>query len=95
MSEDTKADELPSDPAALEAEIVRRREHLAATVDELVHRAKPQTLARESLSGLQSGARAAVLTPEGRPRTTRIAAVAAALVAFVALVLAARRRTGR
>ncbi|MFN8077635.1 MAG: DUF3618 domain-containing protein [Kineosporiaceae bacterium] len=97
MSEDTDARpvELPGDPDSLEAEIDRRRRHLAATVDELVARAKPQALAREGAAELSSGLRSAVFTPEGTLRAVRLGAVVAAVVTLVALVLTARRRTGR
>lgn len=93
MGEDTQ--ELPGDPDLLEAEIARRRERLAATIDELAARAKPQAIAHDAVAGAKATLTSVVRTPAGGLRITRIAAVAAALGALLALALAARQRRSR
>ena len=83
------------DPAAIEAEIARRREHLAATVDELVERANPRALAQRGVEDARGRLQAAVFTPTGELRTERVAAVAAAVAVLVLLrTLVRRRRKG-
>ena len=83
---------MPTDPAAIEAEIEVRRAHLAATVDELVVRAHPKQIARRGAQDAMARFRAATRTPDGQLRTERIAAVAAAALALVVLVRWNRRR---
>lgn len=83
---------LPTDPAELEREIEARRAHLAATVDELVHRAQPKEIARRAKEDAATKFRAATTTPDGQLRTERIAAVAAAVLAFVVFAVWNRRR---
>ena len=85
-------DPLPDDPAALERLIDERRRRLAGTVDELVVRAHPKEIARRGAESAQQRARDAVLTPDGRPRAERIAAIAAAVLAVLGLMLLSRRR---
>lgn len=80
------------DPAAIEAEIARRREHLAATVDELVERANPRALASRGVEDARGRLRAAVFTPTGELRTERVAAVAAAVAVLVLLRTLVRHR---
>ena len=83
------------DPAAIEAEIARRREHLAATVDELVERANPRALAQRGVEDARGRLRAAAFTPSGELRVERVAAVAAAVAVLVLLrTLVRRRRKG-
>ncbi len=86
---------LPSDPAALEALIARRREDLAATIDELVVRAHPKEIAKRSAADARSRVQSFALTPQGQPRVERLAAVAAALLALMTLFGLARRRDRR
>lgn len=83
------------DPATIEAEIVRRREHLAATVDELLVRVQPRNLARQGVDDAKGRLRAATLTDQGELRAERVGAVAAALAVFVVLSLLLRRRGRR
>ena len=80
------------DPAAIEAEIARRREHLAATVAELVERARPRALAERGVQDARARFQAAVYTPAGDLRTERVAAVAAAVAVLVLLRTLVRRR---
>ena len=87
-----RADPLPSDPAALEALIARRRADLASTIDELVVRAHPKEIARRSAAGARDRARSFALTDDGQPRIERLAAVGAAVVAVIGLLVVARSR---
>jgi hypothetical protein len=84
-----------SDPAAIEAEIALRREHLAATVDELTRRAHPKAIARQGAADAKDRIRAAALTPTGELRTERVGAVAAALAVLVVLGVVLRYRRHR
>lgn len=84
---------LPSDPDEIERAIEKRREHLAATVNELVVRAHPKEVARRSAQSAKHGLRDAVFTPEGQLRYERIAAVVAAVLVLSGLVTWRRRRS--
>jgi Protein of unknown function (DUF3618) len=83
---------LPSDPAALERLIGERRDRLAATVDELVHRAAPREIARRGQQDAVARLRVATYTPDGRLRVERVAAVAVAVTSLVVLAAWRRRR---
>jgi hypothetical protein len=91
------------DPAAIEADIEATRARLADTVDELAVRIHPKTLvqrtkddARLQVQQATEQARVqlhdAVYAPDGTPRTERLAAVGAALVALIGLVVWRRVR---
>jgi Protein of unknown function (DUF3618) len=82
----------PGSPAALEAQIQAKRDHLAATIDELSSRAAPKEIARRSVAGVQAKIRNATHTPEGQLRTERLAAVGAAVVALGTALIWIRRR---
>lgn len=82
---------LPTDPAALERFIDARRERLAATVDELACRTRPQALARQAAADLRTRLQAAAYTPDGRLRVERVSAVGAAVVTLLALAVWRRR----
>jgi len=83
---------MPSDPAAIEAEIEARRAHLAATVDELVVRAHPKVIARRGAEAAKRHLRAATTTPDGQLRVERIAALAGVALLLVVLAVRNRRR---
>ncbi len=68
--------------AALEAEVVARRERLATTVDELVGRAAPKAIFQRQAEAAKARFADVAQTPEGELRVERIAAV----VAVVAVV---------
>ena len=55
----------PESPAALEQAIQNRRDHLAATIDELTTRAKPKEIARRSAVGAQRRLLTLTHTPDG------------------------------
>jgi hypothetical protein len=82
----------PGSPAALEAQIQARRDHLAATIDELSARAAPKEIARRSLAGVQARIRTATHTPDGQLRTERLAAAGAAVIALGTVLIWVRRR---
>jgi hypothetical protein len=93
----------PDDPAAIEAEIEATRARLAETVDQLAVRVHPKTIVERTkedarLQVQQATERArvqlhdAVYTIEGKPRTERLAAAGAALVALIGLLVWRRVR---
>jgi hypothetical protein len=86
--------QLPRDPEALERAIEKRREHLAATVNELLVRARPKEVARRSARSARHGLRGAAFTSEGHLRYERLAAVLAAVLVLSGLVTWRRRRSG-
>jgi hypothetical protein len=98
MSSDTNkrgANGAAAGPAELEAAIARRREHLAATVDELVVRAQPKEIARRGAQDAKASLISATHTPEGELRNERLAAVVGAVLALVAVLVVLRRRRAR
>jgi hypothetical protein len=75
---------------ALEAEMEATRERLADTIDQLVHRASPKTIAKREITSLKGYF---VDLRTGRPRTTNILKVAGGVLGTVALVAVLRRVT--
>lgn len=78
-----KGDNLDS----LENEIEETRERLADTIDQLVHRASPKTIARREVASFK----ALYVDAGGRPRTDNILKTAGAVVGFVAVVVVIRK----
>jgi hypothetical protein len=76
--------------ASLEAEMEATRERLAGTIDQLVHRASPKTIARREITSIKGYF---VDLQTGQPRTTNILKVAGGVVGAVALVAVLRRVT--
>ena len=76
-------------PAAIEADIARQREQLAATVDELHHRLDVKTQAKEKAADLKDRA----TTDTGKPRPELAAAVV--VIAAAVIGLAILRRSNR
>ncbi len=74
-------------PDSIESEIEQTRERLATTIDELVYRASPKTVARREIAGLK----ATFVDAQGHPRTDNILKAAGAVVGFVALVVVIRK----
>jgi Protein of unknown function (DUF3618) len=74
-------------PDAIEDEIEATRERLAVTIDQLVHRASPKTIARREMDGLK----AYFVDPHGSPRTDNIFKVTGVVVGVVALLVAIRK----
>jgi hypothetical protein len=73
--------------SSLEAEIEQTRERLGATIDQLVYRASPKTIARREVASVK----AYFVDPEGSPRTENILKVAGGVAGFVALFVIARK----
>jgi len=73
---------------ALEAEMEATRERLAATIDQLVHRASPRTIARREITSLKGYF---VDARTGRPRTTNILKVAGLAVGAAVLFAVVRK----
>ena len=74
-------------PDTIENEIEATRERLAVTIDQLVHRASPKTIARREIAGVKGY----FVDPAGSPRNDNIVKVAGAVVGFVALMVVLRR----
>jgi hypothetical protein len=79
-----------NETASLEAEMEATRERLAGTIDQLVHRASPKTIARREITSIKGYF---VDLQTGQPRTTNILKVAGGVVGAVALVAVLRRVT--
>jgi hypothetical protein len=74
-------------PAEIEREIEATRARLATSIDELADRVSPKNVAKRGAEK----ARLTVVDEAGAPRTTRIAAIGAAVAALAGLVLWRRR----
>ena len=81
MSESTQSRSVQQ----IEAEIVAARQRLAGTVDELQYRTAPKEILRRQVEALRNRLVDATHTPDGRLRTDRVAALAAAAVALIGL----------
>lgn len=86
---------LPGDPDELRTVIDARRVHLATTLDELVERLSPKTLAADAKAEAVVRARAVVTDENGALRTERVAAIAAAVVALLGLFVTGRVRASK
>jgi hypothetical protein len=87
-----KPEGMPESPAALEKAIQDRRDHLAATIDELSARAKPKEIARRSMAEAQRRFRTLTHGSDGQLRTERLAAVAGAVTVLGGVMVLLRRR---
>lgn len=74
-------------PDSLETEIEQTRERLASTIDQLVYRASPKTIARREIAGVK----ATFVDAQGNPRTDNILKAAGAVVGFVTLIVVLRK----
>jgi len=83
---------IPTDPAELERAILEQRAKVAATVDELVERARPREVLRRALADARRRLHEATHTPDGALRVERVSAIAAAGVVLIAGVVWLRRR---
>jgi hypothetical protein len=84
---DDKADTRAPESIASEMEVTRER--LATTIDELVYRASPKTVARREVASLRSH----FVDAEGNPRTENILKLAGGILGFVAVVVILRKVT--
>jgi uncharacterized protein DUF3618 len=76
-------------PSSIEQEMEVTRERLAGTIDQLVHRASPKTIARREVATVK----AFFVDPQGDPRTDNILKVAGGVAGFVVFVVVMRRLT--
>jgi hypothetical protein len=84
---DPKLEQRP--PASIEDDMEATRQRLAGTIDQLVHRASPKTIARREVAGL----RAHFVDAQGNPRTDNILKAAGAVVGFVVFIVVIRKVT--
>ena len=73
--------------SSLEREIEQTREHLGATIDQLLYRASPKTIVRREIASI----RGFFVDPSGAPRTDNILKLAGGAVGAVALFVIARK----
>ena len=71
---------------SLEREIEATRERLADTIDQLVYRASPKTIARREVNAVK----AHYVAPDGSPRTDNILKTAGVVAGVVAVFVALR-----
>jgi hypothetical protein len=78
--------------ASLEHEMDELRDRLAETIDQLVYRASPKTIATRQVAAIK----AVYVDPRtGQPRTDNIATTVGGIVGAVALVVVLRRLTAK
>ena len=75
------------EPSAIEHEIEATRDRLAVTIDQLVYRANPKTIARREVAGVK----AYFVDAQGNPRTDNIIKVAGAVAGFVVVMVVIRK----
>ena len=73
--------------SSLEHEIEQTREHLGATIDQLLYRASPKTIVKREIATV----RAYFVDVQGNPRTDNILKVAGGVVGFVTFVVVVRK----
>ena len=76
-----------SDQSALESEIEQTRVRLAATIDQLVYRSSPKTIARREVAQV----RGYFVDLDGRVRTDNVVKVVGGIAGAVALMALVRR----
>lgn len=76
-----------SDQSALESEIEQTRVRLAATIDQLMYRSSPKTIARREVAQV----RGFFVDADGRARTENIAKVVGGIAGAVALMAIVRK----
>jgi hypothetical protein len=76
-------------PETIEREMEATRERLAGTIDALLYRSHPKTIAKRELADLK----AFFVDPQTGPRTDNIAKVAVGIGGFVGLMLVLRKVT--
>ncbi len=76
-------------PSTLEDEMEATRARLAGTIDELLYRVSPGTIAKRRVNAFK----AHFVDAQGNPRTDNILKVAGAVVGFATLVVVLRKVT--
>ena len=77
-----------NDTGALEREIEETRERLAGTIDQLLHRSSPKTIANRQVASIKAHY---VDPATGQPRTDNILKTVGAVVGVVTLFVVARK----
>jgi hypothetical protein len=77
-------------PSELEREIEETRERLAGTIDQLLHRSSPKTIASREVAQVKGYY---VDAATGQPRTDNILKTVGVVVGTVVVMLALRRAT--
>lgn len=80
-----------NDTSALEREIEETRERLAGTIDQLLHRSSPKTIASREVASLKAHF---VDPATGAPRTDNILKVVGGVVGAIALIVVIRKAVG-
>lgn len=73
--------------SSIESEMEEARARLASTIDQLVHRASPKTIARREVASVK----AYFVDAQGSPRRANIAKVAGGVVGVVGLFVVIRK----
>jgi hypothetical protein len=73
--------------SSLEHEIEQTRDHLGATIDQLLYRTSPKTIARREVASI----RGFFVDASGSPRTENIVKVAGGVAGVVALFVVVRK----
>ncbi len=83
--------ETPSNQStdSIEREMEQTRDRLASTIDQLIYRTSPKTIARREIAVVKGF----FVDPDGNPRTENILKVAGGFAGFVAVVVVIRRVT--
>ena len=76
-----------SDMSSIEREMEQTRERLAATIDQLVYRASPKTIAKREVATVK----AYFVDEQGQPRQENIIKVAAGVAGAVLLMVLLRK----
>lgn len=79
---------MSSDMSPLEREIEETRDHLAATLDQLVYRASPKTIVRREIASVKAHF---VDVESGEPRTDNILKVTAGVAGVVVMFVIIRK----
>jgi hypothetical protein len=74
---------------SIEREMEETRDRLASTIDQLIYRTNPKTIARRELDTVK----AAFVDAQGNPRTDNILKVVGGVAGFVAVLVLIRRVT--
>lgn len=75
------------EPATIETEIEATRERLAVTIDQLVYRANPKTIARREIAKVK----AHFIDAQGKPRTGNIVKVVGGVAGAVVVIVVIRK----
>lgn len=78
---------MSDDLSSIERDIEQTRERLAATIDQLVHRTSPKTIARRELNSVKGY----FVDATGAPRQENIIKVAGGVVGVLALFVLVRK----